>query len=464
MKTTDFVCIGLLLTGVSVSIKAANPPNIILINIDDLGWTDISSNGSTYYETPNIDRLKSMGVWFPWAYAGAANSAPSRACMLTGQNTPRHGMYTVEPADRGPKELRKLLSAPNRKSLPDGIQMLPDVLRQAGYQTYHVGKWHVTEDPTQCGVDINVGGFHAGHPRSYFSPYSNPNLKDGENGEFLTERLGNEAVKLILNSNKSKPYFLYYAPYAVHSPLQAPKELIDKYKKKPVTKAHNNPVYAALVEVMDKNVGKILDAVEKSGRASNTLIVFTTDNGGVYETSKQWPLRAGKGSFYEGGIRVPMIVYQSGKYEGREVSDIAVCQMDLFPTFLDIAGISKKDMLLDGKSLLPILKNHSVKDFKERPLYWHFPAYLENGNKETVDMNFRSKPVSVIKKGEWKLIENYEDESKELYNLNEDLGERNNLADSNIEKVKELSFLLNTWKEKVNAPCKFKLNPYYKQK
>lgn len=444
------------------ALTAVEAPNIVLINIDDLGWTDLSSNGSNYYETPNIDKLKSSGIWFSQAYAGAANSAPSRACMLTGQNTPRHGIYTVSPADRGKKELRKLVSFPNRESLPDGFQILPKVLKQAGYQTYHVGKWHVTSNPLECGIDKNIGGNHSGHPKSYFPPYKNPNLQDGDDGEFLTDRLGDEAVRLIRQSEKNKPYFLYYATYAVHAPLQAPKELVEKYKMKKGDKAHNNPVYAALVEVMDRNVGKVLNAIKQSGQAENTLIVFTSDNGGVYNFSRQWPLRAGKGSFYEGGIRVPMIIYQPGKFEKREVSDVFVSQMDLFPTFVELAGISDKTLLLDGQSLVSLLKEKKDGYLKERSLYWHFPAYLEGGNSETKDKFFRSRPVSVIRKKEWKLIENYEDGSLELYNLKNDLGEKNNLAGTYPEILDDLKKELDSWKKELKSPTEFKKNPYYK--
>lgn len=463
MKKTGLV---LLYFGVSMSyspsVMASELPNIVLINIDDLGWTDLSCNGSNYYETPNIDKLKSSGIWFSQAYAGAANSAPSRACMLTGQNTPRHGIYTVSPADRGKKELRKLISYPNRESLPEGFQILPEVLKKAGYQTFHVGKWHITYNPLECGVEINVAGNHAGHPKSYFSPYKNKDLKDGEKGEFLTNRLGDEAVKLIKEADKSKPYFLYYATYAVHTPLQAPEELIEKYRRKKSNKAHYNPVYAALVEVMDRNVGKVLDAINESGQSQKTIIVFTSDNGGVYNISRQWPLRAGKGSFYEGGIRVPLIIYQPGIFERKEFDNISVCQMDLFPTFLDMAGISDSSLLLDGKSLVPLLTKGNTDYLKDRSLFWHFPAYLEGGNIETVDKYFRSRPVSVIHKGDWKLIENYEDGSFELYNLKNDISEKKNLVEKYPDILGKLKNELYDWKKKVDAPCNFNKNPYYK--
>lgn len=441
--------------------RSVNTPNIVLINIDDLGWTDLSCNGSEFYETPNIDKLKSKGVWFPIAYAGAANSAPSRACMLTGQNTPRHGIYTVGNPDRGKKELRKLVSMFNREVLPDGIQILPKILHNAGYQTFHVGKWHVTENPFDCGIDINIAGNRSGHPVSYFSPYRNINLHDGENGEYLPDRLGDEAVNLIYKADKNRPFFLYYATYAVHTPIQAPKELVLKYKNKLSTEQHNNPVYAALIEAMDRNVGKVLNAIEETCKADITIIIFTSDNGGVYKISKQWPLRAGKGSFYEGGIRVPMIIYQSGKFENKVYDDIMVSQLDLFPTILDLCGISYESLVLDGVSLASLLLNDERTEIDDRALYWHFPAYLEGGNKETRDKYFRSRPVSVIRKGEWKLIENYEDGSFELYNIKNDVGEKNNVYQKNLRMANILRKQLYKWKKEIKAPCNFKLNSNY---
>lgn len=208
MKTSHWLCSGLaLFNSASLYAQCNQPPNIVLINIDDLGWTDLSGNGSKYYETPNIDRLKTQGIWFQKAYAGASNSAPSRACMLTGMNTPRHGIYTVGNPDRGKKELRKLISYPNREELPEGIQILPQVLKQAGYQTFHVGKWHVTQNPCDCGIDINIAGNHAGNPSTYFTPYHNKDLTDGPQGEFLTDRLGDEAARLIRKADSSTSIF-----------------------------------------------------------------------------------------------------------------------------------------------------------------------------------------------------------------------------------------------------------------
>ena len=456
------IMFGMSLTVCNANSTSTKQPNILLINIDDLGWTDLSCNGSKYYETPNIDRLKEAGIWFSQAYAGASNSAPSRACMLTGLNTPRHGIYTVGTSERGKSENRKLIPIPNNEILPDGIQILPKILHDAGYQTFHVGKWHVTEDPIPSGFDVNIGGNHSGHPKKYFSPYKNPNLADGKDGEYLCDRLGNEASELIKNADPDKPFFLYYATYAVHTPLQAKPELISKYEQKESDNNHHNPKYAALVQSMDENIGKVLKALKESGREENTLIIFTTDNGGSFDISKQRPLRAGKGSFYEGGIRVPFIVYQKGVFEKDEISDVAISQMDIFPTLMEYAGIESDGLIFDGKSLVSLLENKKDKELNERPLFWHFPAYLERGNSDTKDKYFRTRPVSVVRKGDWKLIENYETNDYELYNLSEDLSEKHDLASSNKEKVNELSSILNNWKKEVNAPIPTKINPEYK--
>lgn len=438
------------------------PPNIILINIDDLGWADVGYNGSTYYETPNIDKLHQKGISFQYAYAGAANSAPSRACLMTGLNTPRHGVYTVDPAERGKAEDRKLIPCANKKMLDESVFLLPQALRSAGYQTCHIGKWHITADPLQNGMDVNIGGYKAGHPNSYFSPYKNPNLKDGPEGEYLMDRLSAEAVQYIDTVSRKRPFFLYYATYAVHTPLQAKPELIEKYKQKAATKAHNNPVYAAMVENMDAGVGRVLEAVERNGLSENTLIVFTSDNGGVYNISRQWPLRAGKGSFYEGGIREPFIIYMKGKYEGGITRSEPVSQLDLYPTFTHLAGADPV-ITPDGEDLLPLLDEGETDYLNNRTLYWHFPAYLEAypGLNEGRDSLFRSRPVSVILQGEWKLIENYEDNALELYNLKKDPSEKTDVAEAYPAVTKRLYDRLQAWKKSTNAPVPDRLNPLY---
>ena len=427
-------------------------PNIILINIDDLGWVDLSYNGSGYYETPHIDKLHSQGISFPKGYASAANSAPSRATMLSGLYSPKHGVYTVGTSARGKAADRNLTPVTNSEFLPDNSVTLPMALQKAGYTTCHIGKWHVGEDPLTQGIDVNIAGNRTGSPRGgHFAPYKNPNLKDGPNGECLTTRLGHEAVNYINASSDKKPFFLYYAPYTVHMPIQASKSLIEKYKKKEKTKAHNNPTYAAMIEAMDNTVGMIMDAIEARGISERTVIVFTSDNGGVYPISKQWPLRAGKGSFYEGGIRVPFIISQKGVFEGGKTYDVSVTQLDLFPTFMEMVGGVDLPQKLDGVSLLPLLTSGNTKAVEDRAIYWHFPAYLENGNIESKDTIFRSRPVSVIQQNNWKLIENYEDGSLELYDLIADPSEKTDMSKTEDKRTKSLYKKLNKWKKEVKA-------------
>ena len=466
MKTKQLKELTYVLPLMALPLQAQNErPNIILINIDDLGWTDLACNGSKYYETPNVDQLKANGIWFQEAYAGAANSAPSRACMLTGMNTPRHGMFTVGTSARGGKPgktKRRLIPIKNKGILDAGIQMLPQVLHDAGYQTAHIGKWHVTEDPTQNGMDYNIAGCHAGSPGSYFAPYAKKieHLTQGPDGEYLTYRLANEMEKYLRNVDKSKPFFLYYATYAIHEPLQPTPELLAKYEGKTGDQAHNNPKYGAMVESMDQTIGQLMKTLKELHLEENTMIVFTGDNGGVWGTSKQWPLRAGKGCYYEGGIRIPMIIYQKGKFEKGNIDQVYVSQMDLFPTFLDAAHISTEGLLLDGKSLIPVMEgkdNH----IGERALYWNFPGYLEGGHAESHDPFWRSTPQAAIRKGDWKLIKFYEWGEVELYNLKEDISEKNNLAKVFPDKAKELLTDLEQWQKETNAPIATELDPLY---
>lgn len=452
----------LTLGALSVAASAQQRPNILLINIDDLGWTDLGFQGSEYYQTPNIDKLRSQGVFFPNAYAPAANSAPSRSSMMTGLYSPRHGVYTVNPADRGRAEDRKLISATNSLVPDPQYPILAQTLKSGGYSTVHVGKWHVGDDPCEQGFDINIGGSRRGMPSSYFSPYQNPELKDGCDGEFLTDRLTTETIKVMnsFDERGDEPFFIYFATYAVHVPIQPKPELEAKYKKLKGSDIHNNPKYAALIESTDTNLGRLLEALEKSGKRENTIIIFTSDNGGLYNVSRQHPLRAGKGSFYEGGIRVPMIVCWDGVTKENTTNESVVSQMDLYPTLLNIAGIDNNDILLDGEDIR--LQFSSDKCVKRRePLFWHFPAYLEAGNSETTDPIFRSRPVSVMRDGDWKLIYNYETQKCELYNLIEDIGEKNNLASIEAKRCNKMFKCLNKWLSDVNAPTIFKLNPAY---
>ena len=444
-------------------------PNIIFIMADDLGWTDLGIAGSDYYETPNIDRLAAQGMRFDNAYAAAANSAPSRACFMTGLYTPRHGIFTVSPSERGPKSRRKLIPVPTKKEVDAHFITMAEALQKSGYECGHIGKWHLGDEqhgtgPLSQGFISNVGGDMAGSPYSYFYPYCKPQknkchlgLEEGEEGEYLTDRLTNVAVDFI-QTHQDKPFFLYLSHYAVHLPLQAPQYLIDKYAKKAKGKYHTNPIYAAMVESLDQSVGKICQAVDSMGIAGNTLIVFYSDNGGSEPTTDNYPLRGGKGTPYEGGSRVPLIFKWKGKIAENTVSSVPVTGVDFYPTFVTLAG-GKVSSELDGVNLFSLLKESNR---SERDLFWHFPAYLE-AYKKSGEV-FRATPYSTVRSGNWKLIYYYENKSCELFNLHEDVSESKNLAEINIGKRDELYHKLMDWLEKVKAPVPVELNPYYIEK
>ena len=441
-------------------------PNIVLINIDDMGWRDVGFMGSEYYETPNIDALAADGMIFSNAYAAASNCAPSRACLMSGQWTPRHGIYTVGTSERGKSRDRKLVPVVNNETMPDDNVLIPEVLQKAGYVTCQSGKWHLSEKPELRGFDFSIGGSHAGNPGSYYPPYKNvPSVKAPSDDYYLTNLIMDRTLD-FLDSVSNKPFFLYYAPYAVHTPIQPVKALLPKYENKAEWNGQNNAEYATMVENVDAQIGRLVEALRNSGKLENTVIFFTSDNGGHYGITKQWPLRSGKGSYYEGGIREPMFVFWKGKIKGGAQSDFPVSQLDFYPTILDMAGILKPaDKILDGTSILPVLNQSGT--LEERPLFWHFPVYLEayvKNDSTTQDPLFRTRPGSAVRLGDWKLIQYFENNDIELYNLKEDIGEVNNLAESNPEKVRELVGILDTWREKTVAPVPEQLNPDYQRK
>jgi arylsulfatase A-like enzyme len=400
---------------------------------------------------------------FTQGYAGAANCAPSRACLISGQNTPRHGVYTVAPSARGNTKTRKIIPTKNTLHLTDKMVTLAEVFKMAGYTTGTFGKWHVTNDPLKDGFDVNIGGNHKGNPgrKGYDAPYNDlPNLKIAPTGENLTDRLTSEAMSFI-QANKEKPFFLYLPYYAVHTPLMGKPELVEKYKTKGGSNGQENPVFAAMVENVDTNIGKLLNLLEELKLSDNTLVVFTSDNGGIRAISSQDPLRAGKGSYYEGGTRVPYIIKWPNIIEAGTTNKTPIVNMDFFPTFMSIIGVQLNDKLLDGQDILPLLKGENI---EERPLYWHFPIYLQAYSVEKDDGKdplFRTRPGSTIVYKNWKLHHYFEDDDLELYNLESDLGERNNLATSHPKKAQELFKLLNDWRNDVAAKMPTELNPEY---
>ncbi len=434
-------------------------PNILLINIDDMGWRDVGFMGSEYYETPNIDTLAANGMIFTNAYATAANCAPSRACMMSGQWPQRHGIYTVGNSDRGKSQDRKLIPTKNSVYMPDDNVLIPEILKKAGYTTCHAGKWHLTDDPLLRGFDVNIGGNHAGNPGSYYPPYKNVPLDAPSKDYYLTNLIMDKTIE-FLKSTGDKPFFMYYSPYAVHTPIQPVKKLLPKYENKQRWNGQENAKYATMIENLDTQIGRMITNLKESGKLENTFILFISDNGGVYKVTKQWPLRAGKGSYYEGGIREPMFAWWKGKIKGGTKSEIPITNMDFYPTILEVAGIEKpSDKVLDGKSFLTILIDKG--NFEKRPLFWHFPIYLEGGNVECQDVLFRTRPGSAVRLGDWKLIQYFENNDIELYNLKNDISEKNSLTESNPEKKEELLELLDNWRKETNAPVPIELNPKF---
>lgn len=442
------------------TLQNSDPPNILLINVDDLGYMDTQIYGSSDFETPHLLDLAARGMTFTQAYAAAANCAPSRACMLTGLYGPRHGIYTVGSSERGDSRNRKLIPVVNRTILQDSLTTLAEELRTAGYRTMTVGKWHLGEDPLRHGFEVNIAGNHAGHPKSHFSPYNNPDLKDGPAGENLNDRLTREAVALL--STTENPFFLYLPFYAVHTPLQGKEHLVEKYQKKgfEIKKAR----YAAMVENMDANIGYLLNSLDSLGLRKNTLIVFTSDNGGIAAIHSQTPLRGGKGSYYEGGVRVPLIVTWADHIQAGSRSDMPVSNIDFYPTLLAIAGQKPNpEKALDGLDISPELTGRKMNH--DRPIFWHFPIYLQAYDgvlDDSRDALFRTRPGSVMLQHPWKIHHYFEDDEWELYHLDSDPGERSNLMDQYPEKVRELRNLLNIWRNESGAIIPSEVNPEYR--
>ncbi len=433
-------------------------PNIVFILLDDMGWKDPGFMGSDYHETPHIDKLASEGIVFTNAYANAPNCAPSRACLLSGQYVPRHGVFTVNSAERGSAKKRKLIPPKNKTELNGKVITIAEALKEQGYSTCHIGKWHMGDDnktsPEAQGFDVNIAGDHSGHPKTYFGPFNMTNFTTAIPNEYLTDRLTDEAVQYI-KSHNDEPFFLYFSHYSVHTPLQAKDSLIEKYKKKSLGKLHNHPVYAAMIESTDYSVGRVLKELENQGIADNTIVVFFSDNGGYGPATSMAPLRGSKGMLYEGGIREPLIVRWPNKIKNSGRCDIPVMGTDFYPTFMDVSGTKGISQILDGESLLPILIDSNA-SLKRKSLYWHFPAYLKGyRNMKNHSGYWRTTPASAIRKGDWKLIEFFEDAKLELYNLKEDIGESLNLADIFPDKLQELHNDLKAWRTDCNAQIPF---------
>ncbi len=462
----NFTAIICLFVG-TVGFSQEEKPNFIIFFVDDLGWNDVGFMGSKFYETPHIDRMAREGMKFTSAYANAPNCAPSRACLMSGLYTPRHGIYTVGTTERGRSEDRKLIPTPNKTELPGTIVTLAEALKAIGYYNAHMGKWHLGNDsetgPEAQGFDINIAGNKSGAPKSYFSPYRNPDLTDGPEGEYITDRLTEEALDFI-EEHQKKPFFLYLSHYAVHTPIQAKKEMVAKYRNKAPFGKQDDPEYAAMVESVDRSLGKILLKLKELDLDENTLVLFFSDNGGFGSATDHFPLKGSKGMLYEGGIREPMIAWWPGRIEPDSKTDEVVMGIDFYPTLVELAGGKKYDYLLDGHSLVPLLFQ---KDGWHRDaIYWHFPAYLQTyrgiKQKDALTKGWRAVPSGAIRKGEWKLIEDFEDGNLQLYNLKEDISESNDLSGTNPTKREELLQDLRQWRLEVGAPVPTELNPRYK--
>ncbi len=451
MRTFLVLCASL---GLALTPANAQPPNIVLIVADDLGYKDLACYGSELHRTPRIDALVAQGVRFTDAYANAPNCAPSRASLLTGLYTPRHGIYTVGSSARGKAQNRKLIPIENTTVLADEHVTLAEVLQAAGYATASIGKWHLGEDPRTQGFDINLAGDAKGHPPTYHSPYRIPTLPDGPEGEYLTDRLTDEAIGFI-ETNENRPFFLYLSHFAVHTPIQAPADLLAEQRERKRELPGLKPAYGAMVENLDTNIGRVLDTLDEFDLRERTIVVFFSDNGGHGAYADHTPLRGSKGMLYEGGIRVPLIISWAGHIGSREDAS-PVIGTDLTPTLLDLAGIAH-DRALDGVSLKPLLLRGEPLD--ERPIFWHFPAYLEAYR--GMDMPWRTAPAGVIRLGNFKLIEVFETGTLELYNLTTPT-ETVDLAENNPTLTATLHAQLKAWRDATNAPVPTEVNRAFK--
>ena len=463
LKKLSFLLLLMLLN--SCNKESLEKPNIVLIVADDLGWSDLSYMGSEYYETPNIDKLSKSGMTFYNGYASSANCAPSRATMLSGKYHTEHGIYTVRNSDRGSRKTRKIIPIETKTTLDLDFFVIPEMLKEMGYTNGHFGKWHLGDvgfHPEQSGFDVNIGGNKHGGPGGYFAPYPNPELENEPKGEYLTDRIGDEVVKFI-DINKENNFFAYVPFFSVHTPIQSKPDYQKKYSNKESNEFHNRADYAGMIQSLDENIGKILDKIDALNLSENTLIIFTSDNGGIRAISNQYPLRAGKGSYYEGGIKVPMIFSWKGKIEAKTESYERVSNLDFYPTIKKLVGYNES-IDLDGEDLTPIFKGEKL---KKRELYFHFPVYLEPYRVQLdsgTDPLFRTRPGTVIIKDNWKLHHYYEDNKYELYDLEKDVSESENLSEIKKEKKNELLIDLNNWRKTNNAPIPSRLNPYYDQK
>ncbi len=440
---------------------ADRTPNVIFILADDLGYTDVACFGSKYYETPNIDKLAAQGMKLT-RHHHCQNCQPTRAALMTGQYAPRTGIYTVGGIGRFEWESRPLRPVDNAENLPLEKVTIAQTMKKAGYATGMFGKWHLGQNgeyhPGQRGFDeaIVTMGRH-------FDFATQPKVEYPK-GEYLADFLTNKAVDFI-QRHKDGPFFLYLPHFGVHSPYQAKPELIAKFKDKAGVGGHNNPTYAAMIASVDESVGRVMATLDELKLADNTVLIFSSDNGGVGgytregikkggDTTDNAPLRSGKGSLYEGGTRVPLIVRWPGVTKAGSTCDVPTIHVDLFPTFAEIGkAAAPEGQPLDGESLVPLFRDAAA-SLKREAIYQHFPGYLGAG-----ENTWRTTPVGLIEVGDWKLMEFFEDGRLELYNLKDDIGETKNLAADLPEKAKKLHAKMLMWREAIIAPMPTKNTP-----
>lgn len=457
-----FACLLLL----AFSAFAEKQPNIVVFLVDDLGYMDIGANNpNCFYETPNVDQLAASGMRFTDGYAANPVCSPTRYSLMTGKYPTRVAATNFFSGKRS----GKFNPAPLHSDMPLSEITIAEVLKKKNYKTFFAGKWHLGPNkefyPKAQGFDINIGGYHKGGPytgKKYFAPFQNPEMEEeSPEGDHLPDRLARDTVKFI-KDNKDKPFFAYLSFYSVHTPLIGRPDLVEKYKKKAqaisgsefaeeeqvfgkkarkVRVVQKHAVYAAMVEAMDLAVGKVLKALEDQGVADNTIVVFTSDNGGLSTSegspTSNLPLRGGKGWVYEGGIREPWIVRYPGVTKAGSVSKEIICSIDLLPTIASAAGI-KTTHQVDGIDLKPALTG---KKLSREALYWHYPHYSNQGG----------IPGGAVRIGDYKLFERYEDGKVHLYNLKDDIGEQKDLASSMPEKVKAMRKKLHSWYKEVDA-------------
>ncbi len=443
------LCVGVLHSAEGPTTK----PNIIFIMADDLGYTDVACYGSRYYETPNIDRLATQGMKL-LSHHHCQNCTPTRAALMSGQYSPRTGVYTVGGIDRFDWSARPLKPVENIVDLPLDRDIFAKQLKQAGYKTGMFGKWHIGQKgnyhPAKRGFDeaiVSMG--------KHFDFATDPQTSYPK-GQYLADFITDKAVDFITR-HKDQPFFLYMPHFGVHSPHDAKPETVQKFKPKPGVGGHNNPTYAAMIYSVDESVGRVMKTLEELKLDDKTVLIFTSDNGGVggyvREGVKQAgditdnaPLRSGKGSLYEGGTREPFIVRWPGVTEVGTSSDVPTIHVDIYPTMLEIAGAPKPSHVLDGESLVKLFREPNAK-LQRDAIFQHFPGYLGAGGD-----NWRTTPVSLIQMGDWKLMEFLEDGRLELYNLRDDVGESKNLAKEQPQKAKALHERLIAWRSEVKAP------------